>query len=304
MFSLVPKSALLAFVFVTEVSLRVAFADRTRPSYRDNGRIIQPKIIGGEETELDTYNWFVKAGSGGGCGGSLVSPEFVLTAAHCPPERFDWNIIGARCIKNANLDRQNCGQYREAIQSKRVFIHPLYENVQKGYDFMLIQLERRSNISAVEMDLDGMSTNYEDGRPGLWTVGFGLTQMYPEQSSNKLMGLEKKYVSIDRCLDSYQNETFVHVNEQMICAQNENPYKSACKGDSGGPLYDVEEGKLVGIVSAGPSECNQDPYHLLPVIYSRIASEVSFDIWKLTRTTFYFHMSNFKLFVHLSIMFV
>ena len=38
-------------------------------------------IVGGSDAPVDSYQWFVKFN---GCGGTLVSPEFVLTAGKVP----------------------------------------------------------------------------------------------------------------------------------------------------------------------------------------------------------------------------
>ena len=71
--------------------------------------LLQQRIIGGTEvpSSNDRYPWFVSMVSGGYhlCGGSLVTPEYVLTAAHCVGY-FTGVRIGALCLNRED----NCGQ--------------------------------------------------------------------------------------------------------------------------------------------------------------------------------------------------
>lgn len=70
------------------------------------------------------------------------------------------------------------------------------------------------------------------------------------------------------CKKEYKNSN--PVDDSMLCAQNDEDKKSVCFGDSGGPLYDKNAKKLVGVVSWGSDDCKGSP-----AVYSRIATSVS-----------------------------
>ena len=78
-----------------------------------------------------------------------------------------------------------------------------------------------------------------------------------------------KYVSNDVCNLDYAEDDW-DVEEDMMCAVNDDPSKQACFGDSGGPLFDKTENKLVGVTSWGDESCLSKT-----VVYSRIADQVS-----------------------------
>ena len=81
-----------------------------------NNSLLEPaprppqKIVGGDQVidGPDRYPWFTRMmfyNSWGGCGGMLVAPEYVLTAAHCVGG-FNGVQVGALCPE----DPTNCGQ--------------------------------------------------------------------------------------------------------------------------------------------------------------------------------------------------
>lgn len=137
------------------------------------------KIIGGTFVEPNTYPWFTrlyyKSGSyyyWSGCGGMLVSPEFVLTAAHCMSSTFKSNpyvFIGALDTNDSN----NGGQYGELIQVEAVIQDADYSSSTTDHDFALLRLATPSTITPAEMDSSRRSDSYQNGK-GLWTIGKAL----------------------------------------------------------------------------------------------------------------------------------
>ena len=128
------------------------------------------KIIDGSEvSEAGKYPWYslLQYDFGGsyswaGCGGTLVSPEFILTAAHCINEYT--SSFGAVWIGALTLDDGNGGQYSEIINNDSVFIHPLWdpERVSGAIfdgDYALLKLATPSSITPLNMD-GGISDGY------------------------------------------------------------------------------------------------------------------------------------------------
>jgi trypsin len=212
------------------------------------------KIIGGSNAPFGAYPWFVGAG---GCGASLVSSEFILTAAHCSD--FIYKVHVGLVCKFGN----NCDQKKESFLVAEKFQHPLYNENSLAYDFALMKLDSQSTITPVELDFGDYSPNY-DNEKYLWTAGFGMADGY--YLPKRLKHVKVKYVDETTCSSIYTTLGYEFDEDSMMCAADYG--KDSCQGDSGGPLYDKQNNKLVGVVSWGDG-CARPG---IPGVYSKISS--------------------------------
>nr|BAB32453.1 HI-5a [Chaetoceros compressus] len=241
-------------------------------------------IIDGDLVDRGEYPWYASIMYPEfdfqflGCGATLVTPEYALSAAHCNISTRDGKtildsslVIGNYCMEAypaggedevlINLG-DNCGQFSETIGIKSITPHPSYiPDTNEDNDFMLIQLEKRASTIPVPMDHGDFTDDYDD----LWVIGFGDRDKGGNYKySERIQEVKVSYIPNSKC--QKLNRHF-KITDDMMCTGA--PGKDACQPDSGGPLYDKERNKLVGVVSWGIG-CADPTY---PGVYARITSQ-------------------------------
>ena len=184
------------------------------------------------------------------CGGSLVAPNVVLTAAHCGAS-FTGVQIGRHDLANPN-------ESYETLDVLENVPHPNY-NVftDRDYDFMLVRLSGNSAFEPVELDDSGTLPNDSD----LIVMGWGAICTGCD-SADVLMEVNVQSDSSCGYYPPYK------ITDRMFCAGDVE--KDSCQGDSGGPIIGQESGKLVGVVSWG-LECADPNY---PGVYARVNNQL------------------------------
>jgi len=231
----------------------------------------QARIIGGSDARQDRYPYFVSMIDGTGrhtCGGTLVAPDVVLTAAHCRGA-FTKVQIG-------RWDRQNpIDEYEEIAVDFPEVPHPKYTDEGFENDFMLLKLTSQSTKTYIELNSD---RNRPVGvvQDEVTVIGFGNTFLGVSSPANILQEVSLSYIpnricelSKDTTMKlSYQGLIF----DSMLCAGDHG--EDSCQGDSGGPLIirggSPSKDVLVGIISWGFG-CALESF---PGVYSRVSSLV------------------------------
>ncbi|MGW2286570.1 trypsin-like serine protease [Streptomyces phaeochromogenes] len=222
-----------------------------------------PFIIGGGETTIASAPWMVQLGysdpaTGDGyfCGGTLVAPNKVLTAAHCVAG-LDWVSNGAVLAGTTDLDDYATGTPAGVF---RQWTHPRYNEATAQNDIAVLTLDRPLEQQWLRLAASDDSALYKAGTAAT-VYGWGLTSGAEDATlSTKLKKASLPLVADSTCNSAMQavlgDDEFIEGS--MTCAGTpatgaDEGTNSPCNGDSGGPL--VVGNKIVGIVSWGVAGC-------------------------------------------------
>jgi len=225
-------------------------------------------IVNGEDAPECAWKWQVglKSSETGRpwCGGMLVSPEWVLTAAHClagEPQNGIWVVAGEWNVRTTSGNEQT-------VRSASWVDHPRYNRSTTDHDFGLIRLSSPMQMNGCVGTVCLPGAN--DVAPGstCWITGWG-TLSSGGSSPNILQEAAVQVLSNEECKATGYSSS--QITDSMLCAQGRNSnggITDACQGDSGGPLVCESSGvwTVYGATSWGRG-CAGENY---PGVWARI----------------------------------
>ncbi len=226
-------------------------APTPRPSDLSNR---EDDIVGGQPADPGEWPWQALIRFGPYiCSGTLIHPEWILTAAHCAFDSqdviFDPTAVSVRLGEYNRITAEGTEQ---DISAQTLLVHPNYDPTRHDNDVALIHLSAPAQIGNGVQIIHPMTESLEidaDSSPVMVTVtGWGRTSE-GGALSQQLMEVQVPVVSNELC-----NFSYGIITDNMICAGYENGGYDACQGDSGGPLVlpiDEDSWQLAGVVSFG-----------------------------------------------------
>jgi len=188
----------------------------------------------------------------GGCGGTLIEPNVVLSAAHC---------AAISVFRIGRHDKNDNSEQYETFTALEKVPHPNYNSNTLDYDYMLVKLSGSSTRTPATIDRGDIPL---DAGTDVVAIGWGATSAGGGGSS-KLLEVEVDVYSQASCQASYSGNV---ISPRMVCAARAG--KDACQGDSGGPLIDLSTSKLVGVVSWGIGCANPN----YPGVYAKVRDQI------------------------------
>ncbi|CAG9827556.1 unnamed protein product [Diabrotica balteata] len=200
------------------------------------------RIVGGQDALIQDYPYQVSILFYGkhGCGGSIINPNYILTAAHCTYDVTE-SVLAVR-VNSSFRDEQGT-----LYEVEKIFVHDGFDDSTYDNDISILRLARPlsfgTGVSPISLATAG--TQITDGLEA-YATGWGrLGEHLP--ASHQLQVVMLPVISTETCAEYYPSGW---VTRRMFCAgYYEQGGKDTCEGDSGGPL--VVSGIQIGVVSWG-----------------------------------------------------
>ena len=220
-------------------------------------------IIGGTRATVGEFPTVVAVDLGRGlCTGTLITKDWVLTAAHCvSPVIIGWaNQAQVTANTTVYFDTISVGSGGKAVKAKNTMMHPMYvqdaNNPDTNYDVGLIELAS-SVTDRTPVPLNRSATDAPASGMTLQMIGYGVNQSNTNNAGVEYVLNGKKTLSCDSTLGPPFSDT------NLLCwAQGSGTSISGkCEGDSGGPSFTTINGvkKQVGITSLGIPQTQSAP---------------------------------------------
>ncbi|XP_014477083.1 PREDICTED: venom serine protease-like [Dinoponera quadriceps] len=206
------------------------------------------RIVGGEETGINEYPMMAGLVDSGKrelyCGATIISENYVVTAAHCVEEK-NLSKIGV-LVGDHDVTTGDDTSAAKLYLMQGCTIHPYYKDILNDIAVCQIvgKIQYSARVGPVCLPFQHRCDSF--GGSIVKALGWGLLE-FGGTKATTLQGVNLNVISLQKC-KNYYNVTNYH-----ICTFT--PEKDACQMDSGGPLLwknpTTHNIVLTGIISAG-----------------------------------------------------
>ncbi|RLV88861.1 hypothetical protein DV515_00015234 [Chloebia gouldiae] len=218
------------------------------------------RIIGGREVKAHSrpYMAYLKIQAGlqsSSCGGFLIRPDAVLSAAHCLDKKGAVKVTVILGAHNVSVRKQS---QKWTLVGQWV-IHPKYSRVGFKNDIVLLKLKPKAKINENVQCISLPRRNKRVGAGAECRVsGWGWTSDTGNRT-DVMREVKLKVQKEEICQQLFHN----YQHQSMICVGDQYSKKATSYGDSGGPL--VCNKMAHGIVSYAHKR------RLFPEVFTRIS---------------------------------
>ncbi|KAF4091318.1 hypothetical protein AMELA_G00035590 [Ameiurus melas] len=229
------------------------------------------RIIGGDSASPGDIPWQValvlRSTQQVFCGGSILSEQWVITAAHCIQEAKQTAFfirVGEHNVNKKDGTEQD-------LEVEKAIMHPRYDPSISLYnhDIALVRLRNSilftDHVRSICLGPSSLSETLLQSGTLATISGWGRL-LFNGRTAETLQIAEVPYVDRSDCKES-SSERITHY---MFCAGHQDASKDACQGDSGGPHANQHQGTwfLTGIVSWGEECAKKGKYG----VYTRVGN--------------------------------
>ncbi|NXI60732.1 ACRO protein, partial [Chloroceryle aenea] len=215
------------------------------------------RIVGGTNAQPGAWPWIVsiqdpwRAGTGHICGGSLISSQWVLTAAHCFKKArhvTKWRVV----VGATHLAR--LGPEAQVRRIKRLMAHQHYSSGSERNDIALLELDQPVRCSdSVQLACVPDASLHVMELSNCYISGWGSTTARSGGPTDVLQEAKVQLINSHLCNSSHWYRGAIHSHN--LCAGYPQGGIDTCQGDSGGPLVCQDSHAdyywLVGVTSWG-----------------------------------------------------